>query len=235
MPWEKDKKYGSFKKILIPRDELLTESLDIREKITYFENAYRHKLVSDVDICFHIVLIFLKARLGNRAFLKMGTPLPSEENVLSFLEHVRFFGMPDNVRLALYHWKRGDWCIQLVDYHPTGKEMLYSQSLGIRLVTIDWEACKNGTLVEEKRDALEHLLHDLAHAYMFFREDYDYPGQVDFFKKMYEDWNNFAKYLEIDPNFKKKFEYCISDMNSHPAHLRAYWNAIKREAGIVEV
>lgn len=233
MPWENSLSYGSFKKILIPSLELKGESERLQDAISQLELRFKNKTLSGVDTCFEFILLFLESRLGNRAFLKTGRPLPERENILGFLESVRFFGMPDTVRQALYHWKRDEWQIQLVSYHPTGKEMLLAQSHGYRLTTIDWEAAKSGDLIEEKRDAFEHLLHDLAHAFMFFREDYDYPGQVDFFKNMYLELDQFEPFLQSNDSFRKKFEYCISDMNSHPAHLKSYWTAIKREAGIL--
>jgi len=232
MPWENGNKYGSFKKILIPEEELKKESVLLGAKFIELENLFKENSISHASLCFKFILCYMESRLGNKAFLKMGTPLANPENEILFLESVRFYGMPDTVRGALYYWMRGDWKIVLTETHPSGKEMLYAQSLGYRLTTIDWDACKSGTLVEGKRDAFEHLLHDLAHAYMFFREDYDYPGQVKFFQTMYEDFSIYEPFLESNKEFKKKFEYCISDMNSHPAHLSAYWNAIQKEEGI---
>lgn len=233
MPWQAGHKYGSFKKILISVSELKAEAESIRNAICDLETQFYEKTMAGAEISFHVILIFLKSRLGNRAFLKTGRPLPKESEVIPFLDAVRFFGMPDTVRQALLQWNRGVWKMELIDYHPTGKEMLYAQSLGYRLTTIDWDACKNGNLIENKRDGLEHLLHDLAHAFMFFREDYDYVGQVRFFKSMYEEFDQFQSFLQSNSLFKEKFEYCISDMNSHPAHLQSYWTAIKREAGIL--
>jgi hypothetical protein len=232
MPWEDGRKYGSFKKILIPLENLEEEANGIFNSLCQLEKSFYKNTVSGAETCFQFLLLYLKSRLGERAFLKTGKPLASEGDSLAFLESVRFFGMPDTVRQALFHWRTGEWRIELVDFHPSGKEMLYAQSQGYRLTTIDWGACKSGTLVENKRDGFEHLLHDLSHAFMFFRADYDYLGQVDFFKRMYEEFNQFESHLKSNLLFKQKFEYCISDMNSHPAHLEAYWTAIKREAGI---
>jgi hypothetical protein len=234
MPWESGRKYGSFKKILIPIDELPDEADRLRSEILNLKQEYQLNSISPASVCYRFALLFLKARLGRLAFLKTGQPLPEETDEIGFLDAVRFFGMPDTVRLALYHWRKGIWNIELVNYHPSGKEMLFAQSQGRRITTIDWEACLTGSFVEEKRDAFEHLLHDLAHAYMFFRPDYDFSGQVDFFRSMYNELPLYEKALRDDLVFRKKFEYCISDMNSHPAHLQAYFRAIKREAGLLE-
>ncbi|MCZ8155577.1 MAG: hypothetical protein O9264_05635 [Leptospira sp.] len=232
MPWSDDGKYGSFKKVLIEPKCLEEEAQDIKDQILHLKQHFEDRSLPEASIAFQFVILFLKTRVGKRAYLKMGVPLPLETEEIAFLESVRFFGIPDTVRCALLNWMQGKWQIKLVNYHPTGKEMLYSQSLGTRLTTIDWDACLNGELIEDKRDAFEHLLHDLAHAFMFFREDYDFLGQVRFFQNMYEDFHHFERYLHSNDTFKQKFEYCISDMNSHPAHLEAYWNAIRREAGI---
>ncbi|TGN19742.1 hypothetical protein [Leptospira idonii] len=232
MPWTEGKPYGSFKKILLEPASLAQEAKVLAESIAELLSLWKAESLSDAETALRFVLLHLEYRAGSRAYLKTGKNLPPKEPILPFLETARFFGMPDTVRQALWKWNAGEWDIRLVDFHPTGKEMLYSQSMGYRLTTIDWEACLSGQLVEEKRDSFEHLLHDLAHAFMFFREDYDHIGQVNFFKAMYSEFSHFETFLVSDSEFKRKFEYCISDMNSHPAHLEAYWKAIRREAGI---
>ncbi|GBF51942.1 hypothetical protein LPTSP4_34800 [Leptospira ryugenii] len=232
MPWQQNQKYGSFKKLLIPTFELEREAGVLREELTALRERSEKESIHQAEICFSFLRIFLTSRLGRRAYLRTGKPLPPLQPLLPFLEEVRFFGMPDTVRGALFHWLKDNWKLQLIYHHPSGKEMLEAQSEGIRLLTIDWEAALSGQLVEGKRDAFEHLLHDLAHAYMFFRLDYDYEGQVKFFQRLYEVYEQYSPFLESNLSFREKFEYCISDMNSHPAHLESYWRAICKESNV---
>ncbi|TGL62549.1 hypothetical protein [Leptospira jelokensis] len=232
MPHNQGKIYGSFKKICIPESDLKAEAEILKADLLKIQFCYNEKTISECEVAFQIILLYLEKRVKRHPFLRMGKKLPKREYVNDFLEVVRFYGMPDTVRYALWKWQLKEWDIRLIDYNPTSLEMLQTQSQGIRFATICWEEAISGNLVEGKRDAFEHLLHDLAHAYMFFREDYDFFGQKKFFKSMLDDFQNYQMYLEENPIFKEKFEYCISDMNSHPAHLNAYWNAIRKEAGI---
>ncbi|TGN08790.1 hypothetical protein [Leptospira bandrabouensis] len=232
MPHDNGLIYGSFKKICIPELELKEEAEILRPFLTSLKKDWETGQISDSQLTFQIVLLYLERRVKKHPFLRMGKPLPHRNQSQEFLEVVRFYGMPDTVRFALWKWHIGEWDIRLIDYNPSSLEMLESQSNGYRYSTISWTHAIEGSLVEGKRDAFEHLLHDLAHAYMFFREDYDFEGQKRFFQEMYLDYSKYENELEANPIFRTKFDYCISDMNSHPAHLSAYWNAIRREAGI---
>lgn len=232
MPHENGRIYGSFKKICIPELELIKEAEVIAPNLNLLKLDWEAGHISSSQLAFQIVLLYLERRVKRHPFLRMGRALPNRSESKEFLEVVRFYGMPDTVRYALWKWHIGEWDIRLISYNPSSLEMLESQSHGYRYSTISWDDAINGSLVEGKRDAFEHLLHDLAHAYMFFREDYDFEGQKQFFQNMWSDYPKYESVLEIDPIFRTKFDYCISDMNSHPAHLSAYWNAIRREAGI---
>ncbi|EMY59872.1 hypothetical protein [Leptospira terpstrae] len=232
MPHENGRIYGSFKKICIPEFELRKEADVIATNLNLLKLDWEVGRISSSQLAFQIVLLYLERRVKRHPFLRMGRALPNRSESKEFLEVVRFYGMPDTVRYALWKWHIGEWDIRLINYNPSSLEMLESQSHGYRYSTISWDDAINGSLVEGKRDAFEHLLHDLAHAYMFFREDYDFEGQKQFFQNMWSDYPKYESVLETDPIFRTKFDYCISDMNSHPAHLSAYWNAIRREAGI---
>lgn len=232
MPHDNGRIYGSFKKICIPEADLKIEAESILPNLKSLKFDWETGQISDSQLSFQIVLLYLERRVKKHPFLRMGKPLPNRTQSKEFLEVVRFYGMPDTVRFALWKWHIGEWDIRLINYNPSSLEMLESQSRGYRYSTISWDHAMEGSLVEDKRDAFEHLLHDLAHAYMFFREDYDFEGQKQFFSEMWLDYPKYESVLETNPVFRSKFDYCISDMNSHPAHLTSYWNAIRREAGI---
>ncbi|MCZ8343747.1 MAG: hypothetical protein O9301_11985 [Leptospira sp.] len=225
--------YGSFKKICVQSKDLQEEANILAPNLLLLKEKFENNRESQSLLTFEIVTLYLEHRIKQRAYLNKGKGLPHKSDTTSFLEFVRFYGMPDTVRFALWKWNAKIWDLRLIDYNPSSYEMLESQSQGYRFVSFLWNEALHGKLVEGKRDAFEHLLHDLAHAYMFFREEYDYLGQVEFFKKLLSFYHKFEPFLSNDPIFNEKFSYCISDMNSHPAHLTAYLNAICREAGFV--
>lgn len=228
---ENGKIYGSFKKVCIPSIDLIGEAKSLEPELVKLKAKYEENVDTHASLTFEIVSLYLEYRIKKRAYLNTGKGLPNKSETTSFLEYVRFYGMPDTVRFALWKWNAKIWDMRLISYNPSSYEMLESQSQGFRFVSFLWNEALMGQLVEEKRDAFEHLLHDLAHAYMFFREEYDFEGQVDFFKRLLSNYHKFEPYLSKDPVFSEKFSYCISDMNSHPAHLTAYLKAICREAG----
>lgn len=230
MVWKEGSPRGVFKKILISEESRLLESETLASFLKNFQIDWEYKRKPESEIAFEITLLYLKSRFGKKAYLSTGTIVPDCSETLPFLEAVRFYGLPDTIRQTLLHWNRGDWPIKLVDTDPDSEAMLEAQSRGYRLACFRWDLSFTGELTEEGRDSIEHLFHDLAHAFMFFREDYDPKGQIAFFSKMKEELPDIqAQYLN-DSIFQEKLKYCISDMNSHPAHLSAYWKAIQKEA-----
>jgi hypothetical protein len=123
------------------------------------------------------------------------------------------------------NWKNNLWKLKLIDYNPDPYEMLEFQSKGIRTLSILWNESLEGNLVENKRDALEHLLHDILHAYCFFKEEKDFILQKNIFRNIQKNIEKFTTYLENE-EFKKNFYYILSDMNSNSAHLLEFLKAI---------
>lgn len=230
MPWKDGHPRGVFKKILITEEARKKEAESLSENLAKFQEELISGTKPPSNIVFHLTILYLLSRFGKISYLSTGKPLPPISDAIAFLDSVRFYGLPDSIRLTLYHWVRGDWDIRLVEIDPTSQEMLEAQSQGFRLASFPWGLAFSGELTEEGRDCIEHLFHDLAHAYMFFREDYDHKGQIAFFSRMKDELPRVKAQFSFDPIFQEKLRYCISDMNSHPAHLSAYWNAIQKEA-----
>ncbi|TGN14581.1 hypothetical protein [Leptospira ilyithenensis] len=228
MPVRDGKPYGSFRKMLVPRGELPKEAIRLKEKLETLRTNFANDTLAHSEILIRFVLMYMEERKGRLSFLKTGRPLPDRSDLNSFLMEVRFYGMPDTVRQTLLNWNLGNWDLRLIDRLPSSFEMLTSQAEGYRFVTIDWDKALQGEMIEDIRDVWEHVLHDLAHAFMFFREEYEHEGQVLFFKEVLSDYPIYEERTKRDEVFRSKFEYCISDMNSHPAHLRLYLRAILR-------
>lgn len=229
MPILEGTKRGIFKKILLDSDGRKKEAKELRESLLALRQEWKSG-ASGVNISLRLLVLYLTFRFPNRAFLSTGRAIPSIDDKEFFLSEVRFFGIPDCVRRSLCFWLANPNRLQLREEEIGPESLLDYQANGKRVVAFFWDLALEGSLTFEGRDALEHLLHDLSHAWMFFREDYDPKGQIAFFQKMQREWAVYLPMREKNEIFKKKSDYCISDMNSHPAHLEAYWNAICREA-----
>jgi len=122
---------------------------------------------------------------------------------------------------ALLNWLNRRWEVKLFDRILSPYEVLDLQASGIRPVTMKLQDTLSPIL--HKDDCLEFLVHDLEHAYMFFHNDELKFMQIDFF-------NNIKKSLEMKfwdkyldrPEFRERFYYLISDMNTHREHYKAY-------------
>lgn len=218
MPFENNLPYGKFRKLLISEDLRISEAEELKSEILEIENHFLKQKIPSVEICIQFLKIFLKSR---SKFLNKKI----DADVLLNPEK-RIYGLPYSVPFILKHWKNNLCNLELIDYNPTALEMAKIQSQGSRFITIDFASAKDGSLVEEKRDSFEHCLHDLAHAYMFFKDDEIKNKQVQFFQNLVQKYSEFEILMKLDLGFEDKFNYCLSDMNSHPEHLKSYLRAI---------
>lgn len=140
----------------------------------------------------------------------------------SFLS-TRWKGIPERTQLALEKWEAGLWSIELFCRPLEPLEVLQQLESGKRGLTILHTAEAIGSLVEEKFDALGFIIHDLMHAYQFFHDPISNQGQRKFAKALLA-WLNELQTQQPD-SWKllmnhEAFNYLMSDMNSHPTHLR---------------
>jgi hypothetical protein len=125
------------------------------------------------------------------------------------------------------------WCAQpnrivLSATIPLAAELLDRQCGGQRVLTL--MLTPESFLQEVNgRDPLSFLLHDLIHAYEFFADPVQMLAQIQFYQRLRAEMQASEKLslrLKQDSDFAAKFEYLIADMNSHPAHLEAYYQHI---------
>lgn len=142
----------------------------------------------------------------------------------------QFIGVIPNVSSALYHWLAGDWPLQLMEHIPAPREVLQMQASGRRPVTVLSRFPRLMQPVLNKPDAFAFMIHDLEHAYKLLNDPDLCQGQMRFFGALREclgrGW--FDAYAG-DEAFDHKFDYLISDMNTHPAHSMQYLQAIMVE------
>lgn len=128
------------------------------------------------------------------------------------------------VNRSLLAWSEGRYSLEFTTRVPTPLEILEIQTQGRRIISLPAQTVG-------KKTPFEFVIHDLEHADRFFFDPDLHRQQVDFFVWILErtQKNIYTPYFS-NPVFKEKFEYLISDMNSHPAHMHQYLNHIVNEA-----
>lgn len=199
MPLVDGKLTGKYRSLLIPFDDLKTEAQILAPRLTLAGKT-------DAEFAAEFIRLFAEHRSG-----KAWPQIP---------------GLPGMIPAILADWRAGRVDLRLSAKPVSAKQMLAAQAAGWRYVTVDLEAALAGEPVEGDRDAFEFALHDLGHAYAFFKTDYHPQGQVAFFRELMSDLDTLAPYAESDTKFAADLEYGMSDMNSHPEHLRQYLQGV---------
>jgi hypothetical protein len=138
-----------------------------------------------------------------------------------------FLGVIPNVPAALRAWLREEWPLTLTERIPSPAEVLALQAAGTRPVTVvaGYPRCLGPVL--GKADGFAFLVHDLEHAHRFFHDPRLHAGQRRLFERLAVAVGRglFEPYRG-DPAFAAKFDYLISDMNTHVVHSLRYLAAI---------
>lgn len=161
------------------------------------------------------------------ATLNRATAAERPLRLLDYLERYQFRGIIDNVPAALCAWLRGSWALVLREDIPAAIDVLRAQASGARPVTAITTYPRLLHPVLTKANAFAFFVHDLEHAYKFFHSPALYDGQRDFFQNLLAaiEQNVFVPYFS-ELTFAQKFDYLMSDMNTHPEHSRMYLRAI---------
>lgn len=149
------------------------------------------------------------------------------EYMLWYFERYQFFGVTGNVPAALSAWLRMEWPLTLCEHIPNSREVLAMQAQGTRPVTVlsTWPRMLDPVLT--KPNAFAFMVHDLEHAWKFYHDPAMFLQQRDFFRLLLvaEADGCFDAYLR-DAVFSVKFDYLISDMNTHTLHAAQFLRAI---------
>ena len=150
-----------------------------------------------------------------------------EQCLLRYFERYQFLGVIPNVNIALVEWLHGRWPLVLCEHVPLSAEVLDFQVRGLRPVTLICDAARARRPVLRKPNALAFMTHDLEHACKFFHEPRLHKLQRGLFAVLQaaQQRGVFASYA-CDPEFRTRFDYLISDMNTHPVHSLQYLRAI---------
>lgn len=124
--------------------------------------------------------------------------------------------------LGLVHVYTQPETIKILDYIPTPIQMLEIQAHGFRCVTLLRDPVWFQHIFEHNRNIRDFVIHDLEHIWQMFEHSDMTQQQTQFSKKLFEltVTGQFDE-LRNDPQFAGEFNYIISDMNTHPAHMYA--------------
>jgi len=150
-----------------------------------------------------------------------------DELLLRYCERYQFLGVIPNVNIALVQWLQGRWPLVLCEHVPLPVDVLDLQVRGLRPVTLICDAARARLPVLRKPDAFAFMTHDLEHAYKFFHDTRLHELQRGLFAVLQtaQQRGVFDSYAR-DTEFRARFEYLISDMNTHPVHSLQYLRAI---------
>jgi len=163
-------------------------------------------------------------------WLAQWTAAPGAEigpSLLEWLGGYQFLGVSANVTAALCAWLRNEWPLRLYTRIPAPLEVLALQARGLRPVTVLADFPRLLRPVLSKTNGYTFMAHDLEHAWKFHHDPDLHRQQRALFSALHSAIARglFASCLD-DARFAEKFDYLISDMNSHPAHSRQYLRAI---------
>lgn len=247
MPFINQQPIGKFKKLLREKPYLQSELEFLKPYLNFLHSSYFKKIYKPSELITLFLILYQYSRIKVIPFQKNPISFPinislqnefpiefdfintlnlETNKILDFLKYYSFRFLPNSIReVLLMASLEEDKLVVRIDI-PSSIEMLSLQSNGSRYITIDFESASNGNFIDDKRDAFEFVLHDLEHAYCFFKKEYDYERQIDFFSSIQRNYHMLKPILNESDEFRKDFEYCISDMNSHPEHLIQYLKAI---------
>jgi hypothetical protein len=218
-----------FKAYLIDHTQLKSEAEKLKPYLLEFERAYCAGEISAAEWATLFVLLYLNERSSGVWWMKKASSWGGEKT--DFLSHwlseFQIKKIPDSVCRTLYFWGQSKYAIELKQSFITPREMLIYQAEGRRVVTLAQSCALAGETVDGFRDALEFLLHDLVHADLFFSCEKKFIEQKNFFSSILKllERGLLDQEQKVDPQFQQDFNYLISDMNSHPAHLAAMLRA----------
>lgn len=148
-------------------------------------------------------------------------------DLYELLSQFQLRGVREDSRAGLLGWAEGRFDLLLWNTIPSPKEMLDTQCLGKRIVTLRLQECEQNESIGRHVNALAFTLHDLEHANKFFTDPESHRGQVRFFNLLRLALEHRVfDLLMSDDRFVFALNYLLSDMNSHPVHLFKYLKAI---------
>ncbi|AGH95973.1 hypothetical protein [Pseudobdellovibrio exovorus] len=152
--------------------------------------------------------------------IRIPNKVSGDMNVLDALNTLLVKAVPESCFRSLIYTHTGRYPLWVTQEVPTPEELLHLQIAGRRVLSYNEDFTSWPDTLYADRDFLGFVLHDLIHADHFFHDPLHRDGQLGFYRFIESILHNksLTRLLESE-NFRKGFEYIISDMNSHPVHL----------------
>ncbi len=244
MPHVEGQLIGKYRRLLVAADQLATEAALLRPDLESLAQRHQNGTISDPLYATLFVLLFAFQRAFGPAWAlqrryaywsevvrgALGGAIPGETEIALKLRKLPLYGMPGFVFVTLADWLECRIDLRLVHAPVSPAQMLAAQAAGSRFVTVALREAIEGVLIDNERDAFEFCLHDIGHAYAFFRAEHEPAGQRRFFAQLQNDLPQLETFAAADKKFAADLEYCMADMNSHPEHLRQYLRGVIVEA-----
>ncbi|KYG70292.1 hypothetical protein AZI85_14205 [Bdellovibrio bacteriovorus] len=163
--------------------------------------------------------------------LKDAKSLRRFENTNFFVDQfcsLSWRSIPLAVPKSIIRWRDQVYPLELLVTLPLPEEVLAMQAQGRRCISMLIEKEQILNFVEEGRDVLGFIVHDLIHADHFFADPEKARAQIEFCKRLrvIASFSSIQQMLEKDDSFRREFHYLMSDMNSVPLHLLKTLKAI---------
>ncbi len=140
-------------------------------------------------------------------------------------------GFSQHISIFFQALDKNIWPVQVLGTVPLPVEILKWQQVGQRCISLLSKKEELATTIIDGKDPFKFALHDIEHSYHFFKNENIQKGQIGFYKKIDSLVQRLAEEkFWREENFKKDFNYLISDMNSHCVHLTKTLHAILMKA-----
>lgn len=166
--------------------------------------------------------------------IKWSTNVIDTVSVYEFLSSVKIKAIPEKVFWSLHFLSKNKNLFLISTNTPSPYDLLKIQARGQRVITFEENFLLWNQLIYEHRDVLSFWLHDLVHAAEFFHDDDQKNHQIFFYRWIEvlsadSSLEHFLRNFLNSESNRTRFEYLISDMNSHPLHLIKTFRAILDE------
>lgn len=221
---------------MIEKNAFLAASDYFESRFSNLYDEYFIKMISPANLVASSILVLMEYKFkseNNKKPLWISnlkspiceTLLENHSEVILNLNNSSLRGLPFRAQRALVKWHNKNYPIHFYEYLLTPMEVLKLQADGIRCISF-FKKKSEFTKIISGRDYLSFLIHDLMHADLFFNEKDLHSDMTQFFKLILDRINS----REI-PNpedlvspeqfsMKTELEYIISDMNTHPQHIK---------------
>lgn len=260
---------GGYRPVLVNQETLQQESIQIQPLIDCLVQKFNQKKLSPEDTTSNYILLYLQIRYPYKFLENFDPIVPKTEynikssnvfdhfsinkdskfanrlhetNTRTFFDLVNNFNLhsiPKTARIALVKWYCNQYKLELIFHVADVDEMVDYQSCGKRCISLITQNLDK--LVEDSRDPLSFLLHDLVHSFKMFDNKELLKGQVGFsiLMKKVLSYYRLKDLFGNDTLYYDDLNYIMSDMNSHTKHLMFSFkscliNAFKRRYGIKE-